>query len=106
MTDVEVRERQATASEGILCFRALESLTCSQVVQLGRNSLAHAFAPPAVKTKLLADYETRIAAFEKKYGSDSLTVTDALAKLAAVKPVTYGYAKRTWGLEFHPRPAP
>ena len=55
---------------------------------------------PEVKAKLLADYEARVAAFEKKYGTDAASVADALAQLATVNPVTYGYAKRTWGLEF------
>ncbi len=75
-------------------------LSWDELVQLGRNSLAHAFAPADVKAKLLADYEARIAAFEQKYGADAATTADALAKLRDVKPVTYGYAKRTWGLEF------
>ena len=73
-------------------------LSWDEIVQLGRNSLAHAFAVPAVKAKLLADYETRIAAFEQNYSSG--TPSDALAKLETVKPITYGYAQRTWGLEF------
>lgn len=76
------------------------NLSWAEIVELGRNSLAYAFAQPAVKAKLLADYEARVAAFEQKYGADAATTTDALSKLAAVKPVTYGYAKRTWGLEF------
>ncbi|MBI5767550.1 MAG: adenosine deaminase [Verrucomicrobia bacterium] len=73
-------------------------LSWPEIVELGRNSLAHSFAPPDVKQKLLADYAARVAAFEKKYAAGS--VADALARLAAVRPVTYGYAKRTWGLEF------
>jgi adenosine deaminase CECR1 len=73
-------------------------LSWDEIVQLGRNSLTYSFVQPAVKAKLLADYETRMAAFADKYGAGS--VDDTLAALAAVKPVTYGYAKRTWGLEF------
>ena len=61
---------------------------------------SHSFAQPTVKAKLLADYDARVAAFEKKYGTDAASAADALGKLAAVKSVTYGYAKRTWGLEF------
>ena len=76
-------------------------LSWTEIVEIGRNSLAWAFAQPEVKTKLLADYDARVAAFEKKYGpAGSPTLADALAQLATVKPVTYGYAKRTWGLEF------
>lgn len=74
------------------------NLSWSEIVELGRNSLAYSFVQPDVKAKLLADYATRMTAFETKY-SDG-TVADALGKLSTVKPVTYGYAKRTWGLEF------
>ncbi len=73
-------------------------LSWDELVALGRNSLTYAFAQSDVKTRLLADYEARIAAFEAKYAAGS--ATDALAKLRDVKPVTYGYAKRTWGFEF------
>lgn len=77
------------------------NLSWLEIVQLGRNSLAWSFAQPDVKARLLADYENRVNAFEKKYGpADSPSVPDALAKLADVKPVTYGYAKRTWGFDF------
>jgi adenosine deaminase CECR1 len=48
-----------------------------------------------VKAALLADYEKAIAAFEAKFATSDLPAT-----LAGVKPVTYGYARRTWGLEF------
>jgi len=66
-------------------------------VQLGRNSLSYSFVQPEVKARLLADYEKAVAAFEQKYLPD-----DSLAQLAAVKPVTYSYAKRTWGFAFPP----
>jgi hypothetical protein len=73
-------------------------LSWDEIVQLGRHSLAHSFVQPAVKAKLLADYDSRVAAFERRYAAGS--VADALARLAAVKPVAYGYTRRTWGLEF------
>lgn len=73
-------------------------LSWEEVVQLGRNSLTHSFAPDDVKQKLLADYEARVAAFVARYGTG--TVAEALVRLATVRPVTYGYAKRTWGFEF------
>ena len=73
-------------------------LSWDELLSLGRNSLTYAFAQPDVKTRLLADYEARVAAFEAKYAAGS--ATDALVKLRDVKPVTYGYAKRTWGFEF------
>ncbi|MBC7369254.1 MAG: adenosine deaminase [Undibacterium sp.] len=75
-------------------------LSWSEIVQLGRNSLTHAFAQPEVRARLLADYDRAVAAFETTYGA--ATVEATLARLAAVKPVTYGYAQRTWGLSFEP----
>jgi adenosine deaminase CECR1 len=76
----------------------LYRLSWDEIVQLGRNSLTFAFAAADVKAKLLADYEGRVAAFAAKYSEGA--AADALAKLATVKPVTYGYAKRTWGFDF------
>ncbi|MSU64912.1 MAG: adenosine deaminase [Opitutus sp.] len=76
----------------------LYRLSWDEIVQLGQNSLTFSFAQPEVKARLLADYEARVAAFAAKYSAGS--TADALAKLRAVKPVTYGYAKRTWGLGF------
>jgi adenosine deaminase CECR1 len=73
-------------------------LSWDEIVALGRNSLAFAFVQPEVKVKLLAAYEARVAAFEQAYGAGS--VDDALAKLSAVHPTTYSYARRTWGVEF------
>jgi len=74
------------------------NLSWPEVVQLGRDSLEHAFVQPEVKTKLLDAYAARVAAFEAAY--DSGSPETALAALATIKPVTYGYAKRTWGLSF------
>jgi len=71
------------------------NLSWDELVQLGRNSLAYSFVQPEVKTKLLADYERDIATFAAKY-----LPADSLGQLAAVKPVTYGYAKRNWGFPF------
>lgn len=73
------------------------NLSWDELVQLGRNSLAFSFAQPEVKAKLLANYESAVAAFESKYQA-----TGSLTQLATIKPVTYGYAKRTWGFEFVP----
>jgi adenosine deaminase CECR1 len=44
---------------------------------------------------MLADYERAVAAFETKFAP-----ADSLKLLAEVKPVTYGYGKRTWGFPF------
>lgn len=73
------------------------NLSWDEIVQLGRNSLAHSFVQPDVKAKLLADYDRAVAEFEAKY-----LPADSLVQLSNVKPVTYGYAKRTWGFEFAP----
>ena len=43
------------------------NLSWPEVVQLGRNSLAYGFVQPEEKARLLADYDARVAAFEKKY---------------------------------------
>jgi len=73
------------------------NLSWDEIVQLGRNSLAFSFVQPDVKTKLLADYEQAVAAFTARFGP-----ADSLAKLADVRPVTYGYGKRNWGFPFAP----
>jgi adenosine deaminase CECR1 len=71
------------------------NLSWDEIVQLGRNSLTYSFVQPEVKAKLLAEYAQAITAFETKFQPP-----DSLGQLAAVKPVAYGYAKRTWGFGF------
>ena len=71
------------------------NLSWEEVVTLGRNSLSYSFVQPEVKAKLLASYDAAVAAFAAKY-----LPADSLAKLSEVKPVTYGYGKRNWGLPF------
>ena len=73
-------------------------LSWAEILAMGRDSLGHSFAQPEVKARLLSEYERRVAAFEGKYGAGS--TDDALGALAAVKPVAYGYARRTWGFDF------
>ncbi len=75
-------------------------LTWDELVALGRNSLAHAFVDEREKARLLARYEERVAAFAARYGAG--TAADALARVADVRPVAHGYARRTWGLSFPP----
>ncbi len=67
-------------------------LSWAELVELGRNSLQYSFAQPELKARLLADYESAVRAFVAKYSEG-----DWHAALAAVHPVTYGYAQRTWG---------
>ena len=74
------------------------NLSWSEIVQIGRNSLVHAFVEEPTKTRLITDYDARIAAFEQRYLKGS--VPEALSRLSAVKPVSYGYAHRTWGFSF------
>ncbi|WP_442887158.1 adenosine deaminase family protein [Congregicoccus parvus] len=76
----------------------LFGLDWSELVALGRASLEHAFVDSSTKRLLLSEYEADIAKFEQRFGAGS--VADALASLDAVRPVAYGYARRTWGLEF------
>jgi adenosine deaminase CECR1 len=71
------------------------NLSWDEIVELGRNSLAYSFVQPEVKAKLLADYDGAVAAFEARYQP-----AGALGQLAAVKPMAYGYAQRTWGIAF------
>jgi adenosine deaminase CECR1 len=73
-------------------------LSWSELVELGRNSLIYSFVQPDVKARLLANYERDVAAFVAKY--EAGRVEDALATLEKVRPVAYGYAKRTWDFEF------
>jgi adenosine deaminase CECR1 len=73
------------------------NLSWDELVQLGRNSIAHAFVQPEVKAKLLSEYEKDVTTFSAKY-----LPSDSLSQLAVVKPVTYGYAKRTWDFSFPP----
>jgi adenosine deaminase CECR1 len=73
-------------------------LSWDEIVTLGRNSLAHSFVQSDVKAKLIAEYDKRVAAFAAKYGAGN--VDESLKALAAVKPTTYGYAKRNWAFDF------
>ena len=67
------------------------NLTWDEVVQIGRNSLEYSFAEPPLKTKLLASYDSAVAAFETKYGGN-----DWSGKLA--EPSISGYARRKLGI--------
>ena len=69
-------------------------LTWDEIRAIGRNSLFYSFAEPALKERLLREYDAAVAAFEKKYDR-----SDWAAPLARVRPVTSGYAGRTFGLK-------
>lgn len=65
------------------------NVTWPEIVQLGRNSLEHSFAQPALKKQLLEKFEARVKAFEEKYGG-----ADWRSALAGVKAVESGFARR------------
>lgn len=71
------------------------NLTWDELVKCGRNSLQWSFAEPALKEKLLASYDRDIAAFAAKFSG-----TNWEDALKTVKPVSYGFAKRRWGVSF------
>ena len=74
------------------------NLSWGELTQLARYSLQHAFIEAPVKEKLLKSYEDRLNAFTNRYSKG--TIEQALDRLKAADPVTYGYAFRTWGLRF------
>jgi adenosine deaminase CECR1 len=69
-------------------------LTWPEVVQLGRNSLSYSFAEAPLKEKMLHEYDAAVAAFESRYSGANWR-----EGLKRVRPLTSGYALRTWG--FH-----
>jgi adenosine deaminase CECR1 len=71
------------------------NLTWDELVQCGRNSLQWSFAEPALKERMLADYDRDVAAFAAKFAGANWADT-----LKTVKPVSYGFAKRRWGISF------
>ena len=74
-------------------------LSWEEIVRMGHDSLAHSFVQPDVRARLLSEFDQRIGAFEGRYGAVPLDA--ALGAIATVKPVTYGYARRTWGFDFN-----
>ncbi len=77
------------------------NLSWAELTQLARNSLVHAFVDDQTKQQLLADYEARLTAFETRFGAGDLNA--ALTEVDTVNAVAYGYALRTWGLDFSSR---
>jgi adenosine deaminase CECR1 len=69
------------------------NLSWSEMVQLGRNSLSHAFVDDATKQKLLADYEKRVTAFADKFQRGG-----GWASLKGVKPVSYTFMCKRYSL--------
>jgi adenosine deaminase CECR1 len=71
------------------------NLTWDELIQCGRNSLKWSFAEPALKQRMLEDYERSVKAFEQKWSTGE--VKDLLTQ---VHPVAYGYAARRWGIRY------
>jgi len=69
------------------------NLSWREIVELGHNSLVYSFAEPALKEKLLYDYDAALTAFESRYATSGWR--DALKP---VKPLVSGYAQRSWGI--------
>ena len=70
------------------------NLSWQELVQLGRNSLEYSFAEPALKQRLLRDYERDVEDFEKQYDTP-----DWAHRLEQVRPQRSGYARRMLKLE-------
>lgn len=70
-------------------------LTWAELNQCSRNSLKWSFAEEPLREKLLREWDRDRLAFEAQWGG-----ADWAARLAAVKPVSLGFAKRRWGIAF------
>jgi adenosine deaminase CECR1 len=54
------------------------NLSWDEIKLLSRNSLSHAFVPPAVKQTLLEKYDARIAQFERRMRKSGVEILDAM----------------------------
>lgn len=70
-------------------------LTWPDIVQLGRDSLRHAFVEEPEKARLLPAYEADLAGFVARFDRK-----DWRAPLAAARPIAHGDAQRMWGARF------
>lgn len=61
------------------------NLSWEEIVQLGRNSLAHSFAEPAVKQRMLRDYDQRVEKFAANFQRRGWS------SLKNVQPVSYSF---------------
>jgi adenosine deaminase CECR1 len=66
------------------------NLSWSELVGLGRNSLQYSFLDAATKSRLLADYDRRVATFEAKFAGQGWD------SLKDVRPETYGFICRRY----------
>jgi adenosine deaminase CECR1 len=61
------------------------NLSWTEIVQLGRDSLVHSFVDEPTKSRLLAEYDKRIATFVSQFQKGGW------GSLKSVKPVTYAF---------------
>lgn len=71
------------------------ALSWRELVEVGRNSLEHAFVEEPVRRRLLADYDADIAAFERRYSG-----ADWRERIESEDARTYSYAHRHLGISF------
>jgi adenosine deaminase CECR1 len=70
------------------------NLSWTEIVQLGRDSLAHSFVDEPTKNRLLAEYDKRIAAFVGQFQKGGWS------SLKGVKPVTYSFICKHYSVCF------
>jgi len=67
------------------------NLSWDEIVQIGEDSMKHAFADASMREALLKQLRSELDSFTKKYGG-----VDWQVRLQRVKPVVSGYARRSW----------
>jgi adenosine deaminase CECR1 len=70
------------------------NLSWTEIVQMGRDSLAHSFVDEPTKNRLLAEYDKRIAAFAGQFQKGGW------GSLKNVKPVTYTFICKRYSVCF------
>jgi adenosine deaminase CECR1 len=75
------------------------NLSWTEIVQMGRDSLAHSFVDEPTKNRLLAEYDKRIAAFVSQFKKGSF------GSLKGVKPVTYAFICKHYSVCISDKPA-
>lgn len=67
------------------------NLSWDELVQIGEDSMKHAFADASMREALLKQLRSELDSFTKKYGG-----ADWQVRLQQVKPVVSGYARKSW----------
>ena len=70
------------------------NLSWTEIVQMGRDSLAHSFVDEPTKNRLLAEYDKRIAVFMGQFQKSGW------GSLKGVKPVTYSFICKHYSVCF------